>query len=133
MTELDSFTMHAGNKTVKVDIQRKKNADGTFSTDEPTYFLNGTQVDTNKATQYFITLRTLVFGGAADKGESITAAPEVTVDFVRNTSYYKNMHLEILPYDSNYYVIRFNDETRVLVSRREVSNLINLINQASLT
>ena len=131
LSELDSFTMRAGNKTVKVDIQRKKNADGTFSTDEPTYYVNGTQVDTSKATQYFITLRTLTFGGAAENGESVTAAPEVTVDFVRNTSYFKNMHFEIIPYNSSYYVIRFNDETRVLVSRRDVGNLINMINQAS--
>ncbi|HEY5560652.1 MAG TPA: DUF4340 domain-containing protein [Clostridiaceae bacterium] len=66
----------------------------------------------------------------AENGKKITGNPEVTVTFYLNTSGKKENVIKYIPYDSNFYVLDLDGQTEFLVSRLQISNLLDAVNKA---
>jgi hypothetical protein len=58
---------------------------------------------------------------------TVPPKPYLTIVFDRNTSNFKQLELRILPYDSSFYEAQFNGETGLLVNRRDVETLVELL------
>jgi hypothetical protein len=126
LDEIESMTAVLNGNTYQIDIQRQAEtaADGTKST-TASYTVNGAAADAQEIEAFFTAIASLSAESATDTDPG--TAPGLTITFTRDRAKFGSLTMELVPYDTNFDLVRFAGDNSLLVNRRSVENLISLL------
>lgn len=116
LSELKNLTFSFDSKSYLLNADR--------SGEEVRYTLDGKEVADVPVMNLIIELSSMTAGSAIKDSSEITEEAYLTIDFERSTERFSNMTLKFIPYDINYYLVEFNDMRNILVTKRDVEDLI---------
>lgn len=125
---VDSMDVTVGGETTTIVFNRtQSSSDDGKTTTNTTYTVGGSEADSEKVTAFLSAINGLKSENSIDNG-TYSENGEPVIVFHRNTESYKTMTLSFAQHDSGSYLVSFNGEARLLVSKSDVESLKNKFN-----
>ncbi len=126
LDEVKSLTIVCDGKAYQIEIERHEEPAADGATDiVASYTVNGEAAEAEKVEKLFKAITALKTESVAksDPGKS----PDVTITFERDRNTFASLKMELVPYDTNFYLVRFAGDNSLLVNRRAVEMLIGFL------
>lgn len=127
---VDSIDITVGEATETLSLTRSENVDDEGNAETvTTYSINGSELDELDAKNLFEAINALQSEGERTEKPAEGSSPELCFTFHRNTDTFTEMILSFTRYDNNFYLVSFNGEERLLVSKNDVADLMEMISE----
>ena len=127
MDTVDSIDVTVDGKTHKIVIARSKDKSGNDKVD---YTLDDKTITASDYDDFFSAVQSMLAESTTDK--AVEGEPTVKIIYHRNTETFKDMTLSFTPFDSSFYLVTLNGESRLLANKLDVEKAINAFNAIEL-
>ena len=123
---VDKLVISTYDEKYEFEVQRTiNNTNDNESDKQSLYYMNGIEITKRKAEDFYLSLYHIDSEYTLSSPYIIANLPSVTIEFYRNTINFSYMILEFIPYNENFYIVRFNGRSDQLVGIRKVEMFIN--------
>ena len=116
-----SITYNGQTTQAKITQTTETTSDGKTNT-KNSYSVNDKEIDAATFVTFYYSLVNLKKEGVLDKAPQTTSPAELSITYIRNTTDHINVTLELMPYDANFYLAKYQDGY-YLVNRRNMEEI----------
>lgn len=126
--DVDKIVVEGGGKSHTLTLTRTiQEAEGEDEDEEDevitTYKVDGKEVEEDSFKKYYQSLIGLIVD--AENNEEPNADPEVKTTFFLNKGKEREVHVDYVPYDKDFYLVVRNGKAEFLISQKQVKNMLN--------
>ncbi|HHW70184.1 MAG TPA: hypothetical protein GX392_02415, partial [Clostridiales bacterium] len=125
--DVDKIVVEGGGKSHTLTLTRTiQEAEGEEDEEDEvitTYKVDGKEVEEDSFKKYYQSLIGLIVD--AENNEEPNADPEVKTTFFLNKGKEREVHVDYVPYDKDFYLVVRNGKAEFLISQKQVKNMLN--------